>query len=233
MNSTTDTIAAADGGKFDAYVSIPQRPNGHAVIILQEIFGVTAVIRSVADRYAAEGYLAYAPDLFWRIEPGVQLSHSKDDMAKAFGFLQRFDENQGIEDIGRTAAHIRALPGFDGRVAVVGLCLGGKLAYLASTRLDVDAAVSFYGVGIENNLDEATRVRCPLLLHFGELDKYAAPAVVSRIGDALKGNARTALHSYAGADHGFYTRGDAQTIRVAHERTTRFLREALATEQAR
>lgn len=223
MSATNERIAADGGASFGAYVSKPERPNGHAIIVLQEIFGVTKAIRAVADRFAAEGYLAVAPDLFWRLEPGVELSHSKEDIGRAFGFLKRFSEDQGVEDIGKAAAHVRALPGFKGRVFVAGLCLGGKLAYLAAARLDIDAAVSFYGVGIEKNLSEAGRLRCPLLMHFGEIDQYAPAAAVAQIAAAMQADPRVAIHSYAGADHGFYTRGEAATIQSAHQRTLAFL----------
>lgn len=223
MSSTNERITATDGASFGAYVCKPAQPNGHAIIVLQEIFGVTKAIRAVADRFAAEGYLAIAPDLFWRMEPDVELSHSKEDMQRAFGFLKRFSEDTGVEDIDRVASHVRALPGFKGRVFVAGLCLGGKLAYLAAARLDVDAAVSFYGVGIEKNLAEADKLRCPLLMHFGEIDRYAPAAAVAQIADALKADPRVAIHSYAGADHGFYTRGEEATIRSAHQRTLAFL----------
>ena len=226
MSSTTERIEAENGASFGAYVSTPQRPNGHAIIVLQEIFGVTKTMRDVADRFAAEGYLAVAPDLFWRLEPGLELSHSSADMQRAFELLKRFSEDLGVEDVGRTAAHIRALPGFKGRVFVAGMCLGGKLAYLAAARLDVDAAVSFYGVGIEKNLSEAGKLRCPLLLQFGGRDKYAPPDAVAQIADALKADARAVIHTYAEADHGFYTRGEADTIRSAHQRTLAFLRAA-------
>jgi carboxymethylenebutenolidase len=233
MNTRTDRIDAGNGQQFDAYVSIPPAPNGHAIIVLQEIFGVTPAIRGVADRFAAEGYLAFAPDLFWRMEPGLQLTHSKEDMARAFGFMEKFDENQSIEDIARVAAHIRALPGFNGRVAAAGMCLGGKLAYLASARTDIDAAVSFYGVGIEKNLSEAGQLRCPLMLHFGGRDKYVPQEVRARIAEALKANAQAPIHLYADADHGFYTRGDAETIEIAHQRTTEFLKRSLGTVTSR
>ncbi len=223
MTSRIDQIDAGNGANFTAYVAEPTEANGHAIIVLQEIFGVTKVIRAVADRFAAEGYLAVAPDLFWRLEPGVELTHSKEDMQRAFGFLKRFSEDAGVDDIGLVAKHVRALPTFGGRVFVAGLCLGGKLAYLAAARLDIDAAVAFYGVGIEKNLSEAGALRCPLMLHFGGRDQYAPPPAVSQITDALKRDSRVVLHNYPDADHGFYTRGEAAVIQSAHERTLAFL----------
>ena len=230
MNFRTDPINAGEGRHFDAYVSIPDRPNGHAVIVLQEIFGVTPQVRGVADRFAEDGYLALAPDLFWRAEPGLSLTHSKPDLARAFGLVQTYDEGLGLDDIALTAAHIRGLPGFTGKVAAAGMCLGGKLAYLAAARAPVDAAVSFYGVGIEKNLDLAQAVRCPLMLHFGALDKYVAEPVRDRIIQALEGLPNVVSHVYAGADHGFYTRGEPAAIEMARARTNQFLQQALGAQ---
>lgn len=225
-NSNRDTILCADGRSFVAYVSEPERPNGHAVILLQEIFGVTAHVRRVADRFAEDGYLAYAPDLFWRMQPGVELSHSKEDMQKAFGFLERYRDEEGLADVTATAARIRQRAGFSGRVAVAGLCLGGKLAYLAATLPDVDAAVGFYGVGIEERLDAAASLRCPLMLHFGDQDRYAPQAARVQIAQAVQDKA-VEMHLYPGADHGFYTRGAEGDIALARERTNTFLRRSL------
>lgn len=227
MHSGFEPIAAGDGHTFSAYLSVPAQPNGNAVIILQEIFGVTDTIRALTDRYAAEGYLALAPDLFWRMEPGVELPHDKAGVARAFGYLERFDELAGIEDIGRTVAHVRAMPGFSGKVAVVGLCLGGKLAYRAAARLDIDAAVTFYGVGVEAHLDEAARLACPLMLHYGDRDRYAPPDAVDRIEAALPPAPQAVLHRYLHADHGFYTRGAGPDADTAHARTQQFLQDAL------
>ncbi len=228
MPSRSDQISAGDHRRFSAYVSVPDTPNGNAVIVLQEIFGITALIREVADRYAREGYLAIAPDLYWRIEPGVSLSHSKEDMQRALAMLAQFDERLAIDDIGCAIAHAKAQPGIEGGgVAVVGMCLGGKLAYLAAARLPVDASVAFYGVGIEKNLDEASRINAPLLMFFGGLDQYAPPLVRRQIEAATAGNPKVGVRVYDHADHGFYTRGEPEVIRSAHAEATSFLREHL------
>lgn len=227
MRTTYETIPAADGRSFQAYVSRPARPNGHAVIVLQEIFGVTKHVRGIADRFAEDGYLAFAPDLFWRFEPGVELSHSKEDMQKAMGLLERYRDEDGLADIASTAAHIRALPGFSGKVAAGGLCLGGKLAYLAATLQEIDAAVAFYGVGIERRLDAASAVRSPLQMHFGEWDAYVSAAARGEIAQALQGKA-VETYLYPEADHGFYTRGSQADIDLARQRANAFLQQALA-----
>ena len=230
MPSRNDSIDAGNGQQFNAHVSIPERPNGHAVIVLQEIFGVTGAIRGIADRFAEDGYLAYAPDLFWRASPGIELSHSKEDMSKAFELLGSYRDPDGVADIGSTARHIRALPGFVGKVATAGMCLGGKLAYLAATAksgTDVDAAVGYYGVGIEKCLANAGAVQRPLQLHFGDKDKYAPVEAQKQIAEALAGNKLVEIHTYPGADHGFYTRGDPKDIQTARQRTNDFLQRVL------
>ncbi len=219
------------GGSFGAYVSVPDTPNGHAVVVVQEIFGVTPHIREVADRYAREGYLAVAPDLFWRVEPGLSLSHSKEDMQRAFSILGQFSEELGVQDIGLAAAHAKAQPGITGGVAVVGMCLGGKLAYLAAAKLPVDACIAFYGVGIEKNLAEASRIKVPLLMFFGGKDKYASAPIRQEIEKAVAGNTKVAIRVYDEADHGFYTRGEPEVIKSAHAEAMDFLGKSLHAKE--
>lgn len=226
MTTQYESIQANDGRSFQAYVSQPAVPNGHAVIVLQEIFGVTKHVRGIADRFAEDGYLAYAPDLFWRLEPGVELSHSKEDMQKAFGFVERYRDEDGLEDIGATAKHIRSRAGVSGKVAAAGMCLGGKLAYLAAGLKEVDAAVSYYGVGIEKRLEAATNLCRPLMMHFGGEDPYVSTPVREQILSALK-DRNVETHVYPDANHGFYTRGTQADIDLARERTNTFLRHAL------
>ena len=226
MTPRHETIPTGDSSSFNAYVSEPARPNGHAVIVLQEIFGVTKHVRGIADRFAEDGYLAYAPDLFWRIEAGVELSHSKEDMQKAFGFVERYRDEDGLADITSTARHIRSRAGFNGRIAAAGLCLGGKLAYLAATLTEVDAGVGFYGVGIEKRLDAAGALRAPLLLHFGDQDPYVSKEARAQIAQAVAGK-DVQVHLYPGAGHGFYTRGAQADIDLARARTNSFLQRAL------
>ena len=126
MNSRTDQVDAGAGRHFAAYVSLPRQPNGHAVVVLQEIFGVTPHIRGIADRFAEDGYLALAPDLFWRVKPGMSLTHSREDMARAFALVQQYDELHGVEDIASCIAHVRRQPEFRGKVAVAGMCLAAS-----------------------------------------------------------------------------------------------------------
>ena len=163
-------ISAADGGKFRGYLTVPAGGKGPGIVLCQEIFGINAYVREVADYYAEEGYVVLAPDLFWRMEPGVDLGYSEADMQKAFGFFQKFDVEKGIRDITASVQALRARPEVAGKIGALGFCLGGKLAYLAAARSGVDVAVSYYGVGIEASLNEPPK--CPTVLHFAEKDKY-------------------------------------------------------------
>ncbi len=226
MTSLNYQIATNDGQTFGAYVSTPDQPNGNAIVLLQEIFGVTSTIRRVADRYAQDGYEVYAPDLFWRMEAGIELSHSREDIQRAMSLMKQFDENCGLSDIAETVAHIRELPDFQGKVAVAGLCMGGRLSYLASARLNIDAAVGYYGVGIEHDLDEAEKLQCPIILHFGKEDEYIPLPAQEAIATKMADNDLATVYLYEAAGHGFYTRGDPTTIKTAHERTEKFLQQA-------
>ena len=166
-------IAAADGGSFKGYLAVPASGSGPGILLLQEIFGVNSSMRETADYYAEEGYVVLAPDLFWRMEPGVDLGYTEADFNKAFGYFQRFDADQAIKDSADALKVLRARPECVGKVGALGFCLGGKLAYLAAARTDVDCAVSYYGVGIEADLGEAGKIKGPIVFHFAELDRFA------------------------------------------------------------
>jgi carboxymethylenebutenolidase len=166
-------IAAADGGTFKGYLAVPASGSGPGIVLLQEIFGVNASMRDVADYYAEEGYVVLAPDLFWRFEPGIELGYGEADFGKAFGYYQRFDVNLAIKDTADALKVLRARPECKGKVGALGFCLGGKLAYLTAARTDVDCAVSYYGVGIEADIGEAKNIKGPIVFHFAELDKFA------------------------------------------------------------
>jgi carboxymethylenebutenolidase len=222
MTHHNETIADC----FNAYVSKPKKPNGHAVIVLHEIFGVTKHIRAVADRFAEDGYIAYAPDLFWRFKPGIELSHSKEDLESALKILGNYSEEAGIEDIAAVTSHIRSLSSFSGKVAVAGLCLGGKLAYLSAARTNIDAAITYYGVGIEKALDDFKNLRCPLQMHFGDQDIYVPELIRAQIQQAVAGY-DVDFNVYPGANHGFYTRGSEQDLMLARQRSNEFLQRTL------
>jgi carboxymethylenebutenolidase len=157
MSETWHQIHTADGS-FQAYVAKPAGPPKGAVVVIQEIFGVNAGIRGKADWLAGEGFLAIAPDLFWRIEPGVQITDKTEaEWAKAFDLYKKFDVAKGIEDIAATIAFTRKTLGA-AKVGAIGYCLGGLLAYLTGCHTDSDASVGYYGVGIDQRLDDAQKV---------------------------------------------------------------------------
>ena len=202
MGSTVQ-ITAHDGGTFGAYLATPAQGSGPGVVVIQEIFGVNEYVRRTADRLAEEGYVVLAPDLFWRIEPGIDLGYSPEEWQRAFELFGLFDVDKGVEDIGATIDTLRALPQQAGRVGCVGYCLGGKLAFLTAARNDVDCAVSYYGVGMDAHGDEAAKVTVPLVFHMAELDQYAPAESRDTLQAAFVGNDNATFHLYPGADHAF------------------------------
>jgi carboxymethylenebutenolidase len=181
MAGTTIEITAADGGKFKAYLAVPKSGKGPGIVLCQEIFGINAYIREVADYYAEEGYVVLAPDLFWRIQPGIELGYSEEEWKKAFGLFQEFDTDKGMQDITGAVRVLRTRNEVVGKVGALGFCLGGRLAYLAAARSGVDCAVAYYGVTIDRYLGDAARIKVPMVLHFAEQDKYAPPEKVESI----------------------------------------------------
>jgi carboxymethylenebutenolidase len=196
-------------GDFAAHISFPANTRGPGVVVLQEIFGVNANIRSVCDWFAARGFVAIAPDLFWRAEPGVELTEK--DRERAFSLRGQTDDGKAADDIGATIAFLRSHEVCTGRVGVVGYCWGGMLAYLAATRYRPDAAVGYYGVGIEKKLDSVGGLACPLMLHYAELDKFAPPEVRQQIASTLTAAfptpGRITIHEYPNCDHAFTRKG--------------------------
>lgn len=229
---TTQIIPAKDGGSFHAYVAMPAVLPAPTIILIQEIFGVNAEMREKCDEYAKAGYIAVCPDLFWRLEPGVQLTDkSKAEWDKAFDLMNRFDIDQGIEDLRCVVHCYKGHAHSTGKVGVVGFCLGGKLAYLMAARSKVDAAVSYYGVGIEAMLEESQHITKPLLMHMAAQDKFVNPAAQEKIRQGLKPHPQITLQLYPGVDHAF-ARGqgehyDAEAAALAHQRTAAFLQQHL------
>ncbi|MBV9532908.1 MAG: dienelactone hydrolase family protein [Bradyrhizobium sp.] len=196
-------IAANDGGTFKGYLTVPAAGSGPGVLLLQEIFGVNKSMREVADYYAQEGYVVLVPDLFWRMAPGIELGYTEADFGKAMGYYQRFDANQSIKDAADALGVLRARPERKGKVGALGFCLGGKLAYLVAARTDVDCAVSYYGVGIEADLAEAGSVKCPMVFHFAELDRFVPAEAREQVKNAFRGRSDVEFYLYPGCDHAF------------------------------
>jgi carboxymethylenebutenolidase len=223
-----------DDGSFSAYVARPAAPKAPAVVVIQEIFGVNQVMRDITDGLAGQGYLAICPDLFWRIEPGVDITdQSQAEWAKAFSLFQAFDVDKGAEDIQATIDLIRADAGCTGKVGAVGFCLGGLLAFLTATRTDAEASVGYYGVNIDSYLaaDEAEKLVHPLMLHVAEEDQFVSKTAQGVIATTLGVNPHVKLHTYPGRDHAFarmggehYNEADAMT---AGKRSLAFFKEHL------
>lgn len=225
------TITAPDGGSFEAYVARPAAGVGPGLLVIQEIFGINATMREIADSYAAEGYVAIVPDLFWRLEPGVQLSDSGLDFARAMTLLARFDEEQGMADLLASLATLRQMQGCTGKVASIGYCLGGRLAYLIAARSDADCNISYYGIGLEKHAFEMVNVRKPLLLHIAENDEFSNPIARSQVLDTAKHFPLVTPYIYPGVGHGF-ARVDGSTYKegaamIARTRSLDFFKRHL------
>lgn len=226
------TIPSHDGGTFSAYIALPAKTPAPAVILIQEIFGVNAEMREKCDDMAAQGYVAVCPDLFWRIEPNIELVDSiPDQLQRAFGLFGEFNIENGMADLKSTLAFLRGDDRVRGKVGCMGYCLGGKLAYMMATQSDVDASVSYYGVGIENMLEQAGNIKHPLMMHIAEEDQFVSKEAQSGIKEGLKNHPQVTIHSYPGMEHAF-ARGqgmhfDAAAAKLANECTSAFLAKNL------
>ena len=213
-------------GHFDAYLARPEdgtSPRG-AVLVIQEIFGVNQNIRDVADWLAGQGYIALAPDLFWRIEPNVSLTDQTEaEWTKAFALMNAFDGDLGIADIQAAIDTLRADTQCNGKVGTVGFCLGGRMAYLAATRTNADVNIGYYGVGIQDLLGEAEAIRAPLALHVAGQDAFVPAEAQAAIHAGLDGHEMVTVYDYAEQDHAFTREGgehyDAAATQTAHQRT--------------
>lgn len=203
MAGITVDIKTDAGSGYTGYLSVPDSGTGAGILLIQEIFGVNSHIKDVADLYAAAGFTVLAPDVFWRVKPGVQLGYSQDDIQKGIALIGQCNPDDMVHDLETAAKTLRGLPQFSGKLGVVGYCMGGTYAYRLATRDVVDVAVSYYGGGIEDYLDEAKNLHCPIVMHFGEKDTHIPPATVEKIRSALAGRGHVEIYVYKGADHGF------------------------------
>lgn len=229
----TTTVTAPDGGQFSAHVALPATLPAPGLVVIQEIFGVNKVMRELTDGYAEAGFVAICPDIFWRIEPGVDITdQSEAEWQKAFELFGKFDVDRGVEDLKATLAHVRDMEECTGKAGSVGYCLGGKLAYLMATRSDAEANVSFYGVGLDELLGEAEAITNPYLSHIAEKDGFVPPEAQAKIVPAFEAHPKITAHVYAGQDHAFARQGgahyDKAAADLANGRTLEFLKQNLA-----
>lgn len=224
-------IDAPDGGAFKAYVSRPPLGKGPGLLVVQEIFGVNSHIRAIADDYARQGYVAMAPDLYWRAEPGVELGYDTESIQKGVALRARIPMETTVRDLETAATALRALPEVEGGIGAVGYCYGGRLVFALAATGAIDAGVSYYGAGIVPLLKQAVRIKNPMQFHFGGLDQSIPHIEVEQIRDAFSGRSDVEIFVYDDADHGFncdqresYHRPSAE---LARSRSLQFLRDTI------
>lgn len=232
MKSYTEIKTLHGDDEFLAYTSQPVSEPKAAIIVIQEIFGVNDGIRIKCDQWAAKGYLAVAPDLFWRIRPGIELDPDvPEEMQEGLNLFGQFDQDQGIRDIEATIRDTRAMVR-GGKIGAVGYCLGGRLAYMTAARTDINASVGYYAVGLDGLLGEAHAIAHPLALHIAGDDGFVPAEVQRKMHEGLDSHAKVTLFDYPGVDHGFATTMGKRRVeaaaQLADERTEAFFAQHLA-----
>lgn len=204
MSVTTQWIEIDSAeGEFGAYLAIPHTRKGPGIVLIQEIFGVNEHIRSVAEQYAADGYLVIAPDLFWRSGHRIELTYDEAGWKRAIELMNATDVDKAQKDIELAIDALKAQPGLDGGIASIGYCFGGLLSYHTAANGLVDVAIAYYGGGIQNQLDRADEIEVPLLMHFGEQDSHIPLEAVEKIAERFDNNDNVEIVVYPEAEHGF------------------------------
>lgn len=226
------TVQASDGsGSFSAYLVEPKTKPAGAVVLIQEIFGVNQAMRDIAAWVADIGFVAICPDLFWRIEPGIDITDkSEAEWKRAFELFGKFDQAKGIEDLKATVGAARKLPGANGKVATMGYCLGGRLAFMMAEQSDADVNISYYGVGLDGLLGDIGKVTKPLLVHIADQDEFFPAEGRAKVVEATKGHRLIRCCNY-NADHAFARVGgvhwDGRSATIANGRSAEALVAAL------
>lgn len=224
-------IPTADGGTISSYLALPAQTPAAALVLVPEVFNVNDHIRAVADSYAAEGFLVLAPDLYWRQEPETYLPYDDGGLRKARLLWAALDVEQFAIDVGDIIAALRARDDCTGKVGVLGFCIGGTVAYLASAKHSIDAAVSYYGIRIDEHLDRADHLQCPILFHFAANDAHIPLETVKPIAKRAADSPQMTVQVYEGAGHGFNRNGYSQyhetSAQLARERTLAHLRASM------
>ena len=225
-------VIGSPNGAFHAYISRPAKIPAPGVVVLQELFGVNADIRATCDELAAQGFIAIAPDLFWRQEPGVDLGvTSEADWQHGLRLYMAFDRDTGARDVMETVRTAVDLRESTGKVALLGYCLGGLMVFLTAARYEVDAAVAYHGGETEKYLGEVGGLEAPLLMHLAEEDEFISKAAQAEIKAALAGKANAKVYSYPGQHHAFAKHNgmhyNAAAAVLANRRTSEFLHRQL------
>lgn len=219
-------------GSFGAYIARPKTLPAPAVVVLHEVFGVNADIREHCDKLAEEGFLAVAPDLFWRIEPGVDLSvTSQPDWEHGLKLYQAFDRDAAAKDAKDAVDAVAKLPECNGKVALLGYCLGGLMTFITAARYGVHAGVAFHGAETEKYLNEAGGLKAPLLMHLAEEDEFMSKDAQAEIKTALADKPNVTIYSYPGQYHAFSringVHYNVEAAALANRRTSEFLEKQL------
>lgn len=225
------TIDTPDGS-FGAYVARPAAVPAACIVVIQEIFGINADMRAHCDELAAKGYIAVCPDLFWRLQPGVELTDgSPEQWAQAFALYKRFNVDTGVADIAATMAAARGLDGASGKVGVVGFCLGGLLTFLSAARVGADAAVAYYGGGTNQHAGQFKQLKAPLMMHLAADDEYIPKAAQEVIIAAAAEARDVQVFTYPGQNHAFArvkgTHFNAAAAELAGQRRDKFFAKYL------
>jgi carboxymethylenebutenolidase len=203
VSTRNERITMPDGGDMGAFAAVPPSGSGPGVLVLMEIFGVGSYIRRAAERLAELGYVALAPDLYRRTDPGLEIGHAEEDMPRAFEAAGRLDHEGAVADAILALKHLRALDEVRGPAAVLGFCLGGSLAFGVAAQDSPDAAVCYYGSGIPDALGEGERISCPVLFHFGAQDPYIPLERAERVAAASAERPDWETHIQPDGGHAF------------------------------
>lgn len=196
-------IQSQDGRSFEAYVAGEPKVKAPGLIILSEIFNVNETIRGVADDYAVRGFVTMAPDMFWRQEPGLHMSYTRENSQRGLALYGSLDRARAVEDVAACASALHNSGLVNDKIAVMGFCMGGEVTLLAGCRLVMDAVVIYYGTRMEPHLDELQNLRAPTVMHFAELDPHVPLKTVEDIRSRTAGRPNVEVYVYEGADHGF------------------------------
>ncbi len=226
-----------EGGEFSAYIARPTNASAPAVVVLHEVFGVNEDMRQTCLELADRGFIAIAPELFWRQERGVDLNTwSEEEWKKGLALYTAYDRDTGVRDVLATVRAAERLEGASGKVGVMGFCLGGLMTYLTAARHTVDAAVAYHGGDTESYLGEARAIAAPLLMHLAEEDEFISKDAQSRIKAALADVPSAKIYSYSGCNHAFARHTgvhyDAKAATLANGRTWAFLAAHLGLGRA-
>lgn len=231
MHPLNTNIPSHEGQSFGAYLAKASNPHAPVLVVIQEIFGVNAGMRAMCDNWAALGYHAICPDIFWRQKPGVELTDKTPvEWDQAINYMNGFDTDLGIRDLQSTVKLAREMG--NGKVGTIGFCLGGKLAFMMASRSDANCNISYYGVGLQELLGDVPNIKNPLLMHFAEQDKYMNGDALKTVAAAVSKNDNIESYIYAGVEHAFARINgehfDAGAAKLANERSLAFLKKNLA-----